>query len=56
MKALMSNQALTTMSSIEIAKLTTKLHKNVLADIKRILEEVDIQPAKFAARYIVRQR
>ncbi|QRE75505.1 Rha family transcriptional regulator [Methylobacterium aquaticum] len=39
------------MSSLEIAELTGKLHKNVLADIRRMLAELGLQPADFSARY-----
>jgi phage regulator Rha-like protein len=39
------------MSSLEIAELTGKLHKNVLADIRRMLTELGLQPADFSARY-----
>lgn len=41
-----------TMSSREIAELTGKEHKNVLADARRMLDELEIQPAEFSARYI----
>ena len=40
-----------TMDSREIAELTGKEHKNVLADIDKMLLAIDIQPAKFSARY-----
>jgi phage antirepressor YoqD-like protein len=40
------------MNSIEIAKLTKKEHKNVLSDIRKMLNELDIEPANFSARYI----
>jgi len=40
-----------TMSSLEIAELTGKNHKDVLRDIKKILEEAEIQPAQFCASY-----
>ena len=40
-----------TMSSLEIAKLTGKQHKDVLETIRKILEEAEIQPAEFSARY-----
>lgn len=39
------------MSSREIAKLTGKQHKNVLADIRAMLRELQLQPADFSARY-----
>jgi phage regulator Rha-like protein len=41
-----------TMSSREIAELTEKLHKNVLADIRKTLEALNMEPADFSARYI----
>ena len=41
-----------TMSSLEIAKLTGKDHKNVLQDIRRILEEVEIDGLKFQSVYL----
>lgn len=37
------------MSSIEIAKLTGKEHKNVLADIRKMLEEIGLAAAEFSA-------
>ncbi len=40
------------MSSREIAELTGKLHKNVMADIRKMLTELGYQPAEFSARYI----
>jgi len=43
------NQA--TMSSLQIAEITGKEHKNVLADIRRVLHEAEIQDAKFLAPY-----
>ena len=41
-----------TMSSREIAELTGKLHKNVMADTRKMLEELGYQPTDFSARYI----
>ena len=41
-----------TMSSLEIAGLTGKAHKHVLADIRKLLSELGFQPAEFSARYI----
>jgi hypothetical protein len=38
-----------TMSSLEIAKLTDKQHRNVLADIRKTLEEAGINAAEFSA-------
>ena len=47
-----------TMSTIEIAGLTGKAHKNVLADVRKMLAELNdpniggVEPADFSARYI----
>lgn len=41
-----------TMSSLEIAKLTGKDHGNVLRDIRRILEEVEIDGIIFESSYL----
>ena len=38
-----------TMSSLEISKLTGKEHKNVLADIRAMLEGLEIEGAEFSA-------
>lgn len=43
-----------TMSSLEIAELTSKEHKNVLADIRNMLEQLGILAAEFSAVRIVR--
>jgi len=51
MQALAKVSKTLTMSSLEIAKLTKKEHKNVLADIRKVLEEVGINPAVFSAVY-----
>jgi Rha family phage regulatory protein len=40
------------MSSLEIAKLTGKTHNNVLKDIRRILDEAEIDALKFEAAYL----
>lgn len=39
------------MSSVEIAELTGKAHKNVLADVRKMLEELELQSAEFSAHY-----
>jgi hypothetical protein len=39
-----------TMSTLEIAGLTGKLHKNVLADARKMLADLEIQRAEFSAR------
>jgi phage regulator Rha-like protein len=39
------------MSSVEIAVLTGKLHENVLKDIRRVLEEVEIDAVRFDGNY-----
>lgn len=51
MKALTLNTAAVTMSSLEIAGLTDKEHRNVVADIKRILDDAEIEGAGFLAPY-----
>ncbi|MBY0244348.1 MAG: Rha family transcriptional regulator, partial [Sphingobacteriaceae bacterium] len=45
-----ANQPLT-MSSLEIAAMCNKEHRNVMADIKTMLEQLEIQPAEFSAGY-----
>ena len=40
-----------TMSSLEIAKLTGKDHKNVLRDVREMLEGLEIDTAQFSAVY-----
>lgn len=40
-----------TMSSREIAKLTGKEHRNVMADIRTMLDSINIQSAEFLADY-----
>lgn len=40
-----------TMSSREIAELTGKEHKNVLADIRKMLDELGMRSADFSAQY-----
>lgn len=41
----------TTMSSREISKLTGKRHDNVMADCRKMLESLNIQPPKFLGDY-----
>lgn len=48
---LLSTITIPTMSSLEIAELTGKQHKHVLEDIRRILEEAEIDSAGFTAQY-----
>lgn len=40
-----------TMSSLEIAELTGKQHKNVLADIRKMMDDLAINSAEFSAQY-----
>ena len=40
-----------TMSSLEIAELTGKDHKDVLRDIRVVLEQAEIDESKFALTY-----
>jgi phage regulator Rha-like protein len=51
MNALNTNSTLT-MTSREIAELTGKEHKNVLADIRKMLEELVYDSADYSAQYI----
>lgn len=45
------NQNSVTMCSLELADLTGKLHKNVLADIRAMFAELEIDSAGFSAQY-----
>ena len=49
--SLFSANAPLTMSSLEISKLTGKDHRNVLADIRAMLEGLEIEGAEFSAPY-----
>lgn len=40
-----------TMSSLEISKLTGKRHDNVVADIRKMLEELEIEATEFSGAY-----
>ncbi|ENN95365.1 phage regulatory protein/antirepressor Ant [Bartonella vinsonii] len=50
-----SENAIQTMSSIEIAEVCSKQHKNVMRDIKQIFSELKFEPAKFLSSYIDEQ-
>jgi len=39
------------MSSLEIAAMCGKQHRNVMADIKTMLEQLEISSAEFSAQY-----
>ena len=39
------------MSSLEIAELTGKEHRNVMSDIRKMLDELNIDAAMFSATY-----
>ena len=52
MNDLMLNNNESVMSSIEIAELTGKEHRKVMRDIKNILEEAEIDTAKFGRIYL----
>ena len=49
--SLLATSSEMTMSSLEIAKLTGKEHRNVLADIRNMLNELEIPTAEFSAVY-----
>ena len=49
MKSLKALNQILTMSSLEIAELTGKDHKNVLADIRKMLNELELSSADFLA-------
>ena len=54
MNDLMINQVLT-MSSREIATLCDKRHDNVMADIRKMLDELDIYAPDFSGTFITEQ-
>ena len=49
LKNLAIANATLTMSSLEIAELTGKEHKNVVADLRKMLNELDLTAAEFSA-------
>ncbi|WP_246790055.1 Rha family transcriptional regulator, partial [Bartonella taylorii] len=49
------DDSIQTMSSVEIAELGGKQHKNVMRDIKQIFSELKFEPAKFLSNYIDEQ-
>ena len=49
LKNLAIASATLTMSSLEIAELTGKEHKNVVADLRKMLNELDLTAAEFSA-------
>lgn len=51
MKSLKALNQILTMSSLVIAELTGKEHKNVLADIRKMLNELEINAANFSATF-----
>ena len=46
-----TENAVVSMTSLEIAELTGKEHKNVLADIRNMLEELQLSPPEFSGVY-----
>lgn len=50
MNQMLKSQSVT-MSSREIAELTGKQHKHVMADIRSMCDQLEIEPAEFSARY-----
>ena len=49
--SVVANSTVQTMSSKEIADMTGKEHKNVLADIRNMFEQLGIDSANFSAQY-----
>ena len=56
LKNLVIANAAMTMSSLEIAKLTGKEHFNVLVDIRKMLEELELGDLKFQDTYLTAQK
>ncbi|WP_039761483.1 Rha family transcriptional regulator, partial [Bartonella queenslandensis] len=54
-KSTFNSASTQTMSSIEIAEVCGKQHKNVMRDIKQIFSELKFEPAKFLSNYIDEQ-
>ena len=51
MKSLKALNQILTMSSLEIAELTGKRHDNVMADIRKMLNELDINATEFSGTF-----
>lgn len=49
LSTIVNNRTALTMSSREIAELTGKEHKNVLADIRKMLQDLELTSADFSA-------
>ncbi|WP_375640732.1 Rha family transcriptional regulator, partial [Bartonella sp. MM55XZML] len=47
-----SGATIQTMSSIEIAEVCSKQHKNVMRDIKQIFNELKFEPVDFIGTYV----
>lgn len=47
-----NNEAIQTMSSVEIAELCGKQHKNVMRDITKIFNELKFEPVDFSGTYV----
>lgn len=46
-----NSRNITTMTSLEIAKLTEKAHRQVLSDIDKMIHDLEINSADFSAEY-----
>lgn len=53
--SLINSSKVTTMSSIEIAELTGKRHDNILVDIRKMLEDLNIMTPEFSNVYLNKQ-